>query len=82
MSLFPNEDALTRLIISWEGYSNTLPKKKRDIFNKMLRQCYQYSQAINSKSEPFSDDALFMALIFLQHEMIDVLFKRIEDSKS
>lgn len=77
MSLFPNEDVLARLIASWDGYTNTLPKEERDTFKKMLTECYPYSQAINAKSEPFADDALFMALIFLQHKMIDTLFKRI-----
>lgn len=79
LSLFPNEDALARIITSWEGYSNTLPKNDRTLFQKMLEECYCYSQAINAKSEPFPDDALFVALIFLQHKMIDLIFKRIAE---
>lgn len=77
MSLFPNEDALPRLIGSWEGYANTLAGNDRELFKKMLKDCYRYSQAINTKSEPFEDEALFMALIFSQQKMIDVLFKHI-----
>ena len=79
MSLFPDEDAISRLITSWDGYSNTLPKDDRQQFKKMLEDCYRYSQAINAKSEPFADDALFMALLFSQHKMIDVLLKRIAE---
>jgi hypothetical protein len=77
MSLFPDEDALTKLISSWDGYADTLGSSDRELFRKMLKDCYRYSQAINAKSEPFADEALFMALIFFQQKMIDILFRHI-----
>jgi hypothetical protein len=77
LSLFPDEDVLTKLIASWESYADTLRGENRDIFKKMLIDCYKYSQAINAKGEPFADEALLMALIFSQHKMIDILFRHI-----
>jgi hypothetical protein len=82
-SLFnPDEDTLTKLIASWEGYAETLRGENRDLFKKMLKECYQYSQAINAKGEPFADEALLMSLIFSQHKMIDLLFKHIAKLES
>jgi hypothetical protein len=35
--------------------------------------CYKYATAINAKGEPFSAEPLIMALLLLQHKMIDWL---------
>src|SRR5438445_10568417 len=54
MSLFPNEDILTKEIESWKGFADSLPSEEdRTTFTKMLNECYKYVKAINAKAQPF-----------------------------
>ena len=55
MSLFPNEDILTKEEIeSWKSFVDSLSSKEdRELFEKMLNECYKYAAAINAKCEPF-----------------------------
>jgi hypothetical protein len=56
MSIFPNEDILTKEEIeSWTSFVDNLSSKEedRDLFKGMLKDCYKYAAAINAKSEPF-----------------------------
>jgi hypothetical protein len=54
MSLFPNEDILTKEIASWKSFGDSLSSKEdRQLFEKMLNDCYKYATAINAKGEPF-----------------------------
>jgi hypothetical protein len=55
MSLFPNEDILTKEEIeSWKSFVDSLSSKEdRDLFNNMINDCYNYAAAINAKGEPF-----------------------------
>ena len=55
LSLFPDEDILTKEIESWKGFADRLPDKDREIFTKMLNDCYKYSKAINAKGRPISN---------------------------
>ena len=49
MSLFSNEDILTKEIESWNSFGDSLPSKEdRDLFEKMLNDCYNYAAAINA----------------------------------
>jgi hypothetical protein len=74
MSLFPNEDILTKEIESWRSFVDSLSSKEdRDLFNNMLNDCYKYAAAINAKGEPFPTEPLIMALLLSQHKMIDWL---------
>jgi hypothetical protein len=58
MSLFPTEDILTKEIESWRSFAASLNSEDcREIFNKMLSDCYKYADAINAKGEPFSSDS-------------------------
>ena len=58
MSLFPNEDILTKEIESWKGFTNNLSSKEdRELFEKMLNDCYNYAAAINAKGQPFPGEA-------------------------
>jgi Zn-dependent oligopeptidase len=84
MSLFPNEDILTKEIESWKGFANSLSSKEedREIFEKMLNDCYKYATAINAKGEPFTTEPLIMALLLSQNEMIDWLTKQISEYES
>ena len=74
MSLFPAEDILTREIESWKSFTTSLNSEEyREIFNKMLSDCYKYANAINTKGEPFPTDSLLMSLLLSQQKMIDWL---------
>jgi hypothetical protein len=74
MSLFPNEDILTKEIESWRSFANSLNSEEyKEIFNKMLSNCYKYTNVINAKGEPFPTDSLLMSLLLSQQKMIDWL---------
>ncbi|MGA9153999.1 MAG: hypothetical protein WBZ36_25750 [Candidatus Nitrosopolaris sp.] len=73
MSLFPDEDVLTQEIQSWRGFADQLPVKDRQIFMKMLNDCYKYSTAINAKGQPFPSEPVIMALLLSQHKLIEWL---------
>jgi hypothetical protein len=54
MSLFPNEDILTKEIESWKGFANSLSSKEdRELFGNMLNDCYKYAAAINQRVNLF-----------------------------
>ena len=77
MSLFPNEDILTKEIESWKAFANNLSSKEdRELFEKMLNDCYKYAAAINAKGQLFPAEPLIMALLLSQHKMIDWLTKQ------
>ena len=83
MTLFPNEDILTKEIESWKSFEDILSSKEdRDLFEKMLNDCYKYATAINAKGEPFPTEPLIMALLLSQHKMIDWLTKQIPQYES
>jgi hypothetical protein len=72
MSLFPNEDILTKAIESWKGFVDRLPAEEdRKTFTKMLNDCYKYANAINAKAQPFPSETIIMALLLSQHKMIE-----------
>jgi hypothetical protein len=82
MSLFPNEDILTKEIESWKGFADNLPDVgDRTTFTKMLNDCYKYAKAINAKAQPFPADPLIMALLFSQHKVIEWLEGQISKRK-
>lgn len=73
MSLFPDEDALTKEIEIWRGFMDKLPSDyNRKIFTKLLDDCYKYSVAINNHAElhPFPSESLIMSLLLSQHKLI------------
>jgi hypothetical protein len=83
MSLFPNEDILTKEIKSWKDFANNLSSKEdRELFEKMLNDCYKYAAAINAKGQPFPTEPLIMALLLSQHKMIDWLTKQFSKYES
>jgi hypothetical protein len=82
MSLFPNEEILTKEIESWKGFADSLPAEEdRKIFKKMLNNCYKYAKAINAKAQPFPSEPVIMALLFSQHKMIEWLEGQIPKPK-
>ncbi len=84
MSLFPNEDILTKEIESWKGFADSLHSEQdRKVFEKMLNDCYRYAAAINVKGEPFPSESLLIALLLSQHKkMIDWLTAIISKQES
>jgi hypothetical protein len=76
MSLFPDEDILTKEIETWQGFIDKLPSDEdKAILTKLLNDCYQFSLAINSHAEthPFSSESLIMSLLLTQHKLIEQL---------
>jgi hypothetical protein len=82
MSLFPAEDILTKEIESWRTFTASLNSEEyKEIFNKMLSDCYKYAKAINAKGEPFPTDSLLMSLLLSQQKMIDWLSAQIHNKQ-
>jgi hypothetical protein len=78
LSLFPDEDILTKEIESWKGFADSLKSEEdRKLFLKMLEKCQKYALAINAKEKPFPTEPLIMALLLEQHKMINWLQKKI-----
>ena len=78
MSLFPDEDILTKEIESWKGFADSLKSEDdRKLFLKMLNDCQKYAIAINAKETPFPTEPLIMALLLAQHKMISWLSEQI-----
>jgi hypothetical protein len=76
MSLFQNEEILTKEIESWKGFEYALREENRILFNKMLSECQEneaFIKVVNAKGVQFSAESLFMALIFQQQKMISQL---------
>ena len=81
MSLFPNEDILTKEIESWRSFAKSLNSEEyKEIFNKMLSDCYKYANAINAKGELFPTDSLLMSLLLSQKKMIDWLYAQVPEN--
>jgi hypothetical protein len=50
LSLFPQNDIITKEIESWSGFADNLETDEdSNLFRKMLKECYKYSVAINDK---------------------------------
>ena len=46
MSLFPDEDVLTKEIETWRGFIDKLPNDEdKAVLRKLLNNCYEYSVA-------------------------------------
>ena len=78
MSLFPEENIVTKEIESWKAFAEGLKSDEdKKLFLEMLEKCHRYSVAINAKSGPFPTEPLIMALLLEQHKMINWLQRRI-----
>jgi hypothetical protein len=74
MSLFPEENILTKEIESWRGFADSLKSEEdKKLFLKMLEGCKKCALAINAKGKPFPTESLIMALLLEQHKMMDWL---------
>jgi hypothetical protein len=78
MSLFPEENILTKEIESWRVFADGLTSEEdKKLFLEMLEKCQKYSLAINAKEKPFPTEPLIMALLLEQHKMINWLENKI-----
>ena len=78
-----SNNLLDKEIESWKGYQYALREENAILFNKMLDESREYSQAVTAKGEPYSAESLLMALIFQQQKMIDTLTDRLsKDNKN
>jgi hypothetical protein len=76
MSLFPNEEVLTKEIETWRGFIDELPTDDdKVVLVKLLDSCYKYSVAINNRAQthPFPVESLIMALLLTQEKLINHL---------
>ncbi|HEU4447703.1 MAG TPA: hypothetical protein VFR94_23720 [Nitrososphaeraceae archaeon] len=82
MSLFPEENVLTKEIESWRVFADRLKSEEdKKQFFEMLEKCQKYSVPINAKGRPFPTEPLIMALLFEQHKMINWLENKIRIPK-
>ena len=72
MSLFPDENVLTKEIERWRGFIEKLPSEDANM-TKLVDDCYKYAVAINSHDHPFPAEPVIMALLLSQHKMINHL---------
>jgi hypothetical protein len=78
MSLFPEENIITKEIESWRGFADSLKSEEdKKLFLKMLEGCQKYALAINAKGKPFPTEPLIMALLLEQDKMINWLQNKI-----
>jgi hypothetical protein len=78
MSLFPNEEFITKEIQPWKGFADSLNSQEyNELFNKMLDDCYKYAAVINAQGEPFPTKPLIMALLLSRHKMIEWLKEQV-----
>ncbi|MGH9977846.1 MAG: hypothetical protein ACRD8Z_18725 [Nitrososphaeraceae archaeon] len=85
MSLFPEEDVLTREIESWRGFIEMLPTDEdKAVLTKLLNDCYKYSLAINSQAQmhPFPSESLIMSLLLSQQKIINHLKTMIKSKQT
>jgi hypothetical protein len=69
MSLFPDENILTKEIESWKVIADSIESEEdKKLFLEMLQKCQKYSLAINAKGKPFPSEPLIMALLLEQHK--------------
>jgi hypothetical protein len=78
MSLFPEENILTKEIETWRVFADGLKfEEDKKLFLAMLEKCQKYSIAINAMGKPFPTEPLIMALLLEQHKMINRLQSKI-----
>ena len=51
MSLFPDEDILTKEIETWRGFIEKLHNEDKLVLTKLLNDYYKYSVAINNHAQ-------------------------------
>ncbi len=65
----------------WGRFANALRTEDKELFDEMLRLCYEYFPAMQARGSPFLSEALFMSLLLMQHKTIVRLAGEIEKMK-
>jgi hypothetical protein len=84
LSLFPEEDVLTKEIETWRGFIDKLPyDEDKAILTKLLNDCYEHSLAMNNHAQehPFTSESLIMSLLLIQHRLINHLKSMIQSEQ-
>lgn len=85
MSLFPNEDVLTKEIETWRGFMDKLPSEEDKVMlTKLLDSCLKYSVAMNvhAQTHPFPSESLIISLLLLLHKLINQLRSMVQSQRS
>jgi hypothetical protein len=85
LSLFPDEDVLTKEIEAWSGFIDKLPSDEdKLVLTKLLNDCYKYSVAMNEHAQehPFPTESLIMSLLLTQHKLINHLKSMIQSKQT
>jgi hypothetical protein len=83
MSLFPDEDVLTKEIETWRGFVEKLSTDEdKVVLTKLLDSCHKYSVAMNvhAQMHAFPSESLIMALLLIQHKLINQLKSMMESA--
>ncbi len=67
---------------SWSRFADALRAEDRELFNDMLRSCYEYFPAMQARESPFPSEALFMSILLVQHKTIVWLAGELEKLKA
>ncbi len=67
---------------SWGRFAGALRAEDRELFEEMLRLCYEYFPAMQARDSPFPCEALFMSLLLMQHKAIVWLAGEVEKMKA
>jgi hypothetical protein len=65
-----NTDYVTEELESWSMFSELLRKNDRELFQRMLRECLEYRQGMQTKGRSFSTESLLLTMAFIQQKMI------------
>ncbi|HXX95887.1 MAG TPA: hypothetical protein VEL11_02055 [Candidatus Bathyarchaeia archaeon] len=76
-----SNDIFIQEIGTWRGFADSLREEDRELFNKMLNDCYKHRKAINAK-ELSPTESLLVVLILRQHKLIDRLLSSIVQNSS
>jgi hypothetical protein len=85
MSLFPDEDVLTKEIETWRGFIDKLSTNEdKAILTNLFNDCYKYSVTINNHAleHPFPVESLIMSLLLTQHKLINHLKSMLPSTQS
>ena len=67
---------------NWGRFADALRVEDRALFKEMLRLCYEYFPAMQTRKSPFPSEALFMSLLLMQQKTIAWLASEVEKMKA
>ena len=78
MSLYSEKTVLDEEIESWKGFPWVLRGPDRTTYDKMIEAAKQYADSVEHAGRTFPTESFFMALLLVQHKMIEQLQKEIQ----